>query len=571
MKQFGFSLLILSTIAYAEGASHLKTGASKASAPTSHASTTGFFTPFNTQHEDDDDINTRLKSSTHMGDILNNDLPVFGQNLFGNQCSQQHQAHFFNPHYRLSVGDEVDVQMWGAYQLSKKFTVDTQGNIFIPEVGPVKLAGIENEKLNTTIQQHVKKVFKKGVNVYADLVTAQPIQVFVTGFVNSPGLYDGLSSDSIIYFLCAAGGINLHEGSFREIVITREGKEIRRVDLYSFLLRGDINPFQLHQGDTIVVKPQKYTISVAGNVKKPYQYELRSQNISLASLKKLANVEPSSTYVRIQRNQGMKPKFHYLPISQSNSIMIQAGDRVTFVADKEIHQRVVTVKGQVKGQHQYIVKPGTTLAEFLNTLQLKPDANLDNVQLFRESVAKEQKEALNTNLSRLKRQAMTGESLTGDDAKIHAARSELISKFIDEAQQAETKGQIVLGDRALWKKIILENNDTINIPAKTSIVTVSGDVVNSVSINANPQYRLADYIQAAGGFQKSANQKEFLLIKQNGQIQNLKYDKYAHYPIEGGDQLVVLPNETDSGLKVTGMMTGILYQLAIAARVAMRI
>ena len=523
-----------------------------------------------TAHEDDNNI--YMKSATHMGDVLNNKLFVFGNNLFGNQCTTLHQARFFNPQYRLTVGDEVNLQMWGSFQLAQKFTVDTQGNIFIPEVGPVKVEGIENQKLNDIIQRHVKKTFKKGVNVYADLVTAQPVQVYVTGYVNAPGLYDGVSSDSIIYFLCAAGGINLQEGSFREIHIIRAGQELRKVDLYEFLLKGNITPFQLHQGDTIVVKAQKYIVSVAGDVKNAYQYELNEKEITLSDLMKLANVESTATYVQIQRNQGMKPTFIYQQIHQSKPIKIHAGDRVTFVADKEVQQTFITVKGQVRGPHQYVIKQGTTLADFLKTLPLAGDANLTNVQLFRESVAKQQKEALNTSLSRLQRQTMTGESLTGEDAKVQATRSDLIMRFVDEAKKVETKGQVVIGDQSHWSQIRLENNDVINIPEKTSVVTISGDVVNSISLTANPRYRLIDYIQAAGGFQKTANQSEFLLIKQNGQVQVVKNSNWhRQYPLEGGDQLMILPKETENGIKVTGMMSSILYQLAIAAKVAMAV
>lgn len=522
---------------------------------------------------EDEENNIYMKSSTHMGDVLNNKLPIFGHNLFGNQCSALHQARFFNPQYRLTVGDEVNIQMWGAFQLSQKFTVDTQGNIFIPEVGPVRVDGIENQKLNDTIQHHVKKTFKKGVNVYADLVTAQPVQVYVTGFVSSPGLYDGVSSDSIIFFLCAAGGINLQEGSFRDIDIIRAGKKLRKVDLYDFLLKGNISPFQLHQGDTIVVKAQKYIVSVAGDVKNPYQYELTDQAISLSTLMKLANVEASATYVRIQRNQGMMPTFIYQQIHQSKPVSIQAGDRVTFVADKEIQQTFITVKGQIKGPHQYVVKHGTTLADFLKTLPLAPEASLDNIQLFRQSVAKQQKEALNASLTRLQRQTMTGESLTGEDAKVQATRSELIMKFVMEAQKVETKGQVVIGDQSHWEKITLENNDIINIPEATSVVTVSGDVVNSISLTANPRYKLIDYIKAAGGFQKTANKSEFLLIRQNGQVQVVKNSGWhgQQYPLQGGDQLMVLPKETENGIKLTGMMSSILYQLAIAAKVAIAV
>lgn len=537
-------------------------------------SATGFSASSNSADKDsEEDYNTHMKTSTHMGDVLNHKLSVFGNNLFGNQCSKLHQARFFNPQYRLTVGDEVNVQMWGAFQLAQKLPVDTQGNIFIPEVGPVRVDGIENQKLNEVIRRHVKKTFKKGVNVYADLVTAQPVQVYVTGFVSSPGLYDGVSSDSIIYFLCSAGGINLQEGSFRDIDVIREGREIRQVDLYDFLLKGNINTFQLHQGDTIVVNAQRHIVSVAGDVKNAYQYELTQREIPLHALMKLANVEPSAIYVRIQRNQGMKPTFIYQEIKASKPMSIQAGDRVIFVADKEVQQTVVTVKGQIQGPHQHVVKQGTTLDQFLKTLALTPQGSLENVQLYRESVARQQKEALGTSLARLQRQTMTGEALTGDDARSQATRSEMIMKFIQEAKQVETKGQVILGNPAEWHKFNLENNDVINIPPKSLVVTISGDVVNSISLTVNPQFRLIDYIQAAGGFQKSANQGEFLLMRQSGQVQLVKNTKWqnSHYPLKGGDQLVILPKETENGIKVTGMMTSILYQLAIAARVAMRI
>jgi protein involved in polysaccharide export with SLBB domain len=534
------------------------------------------FQPFNPIAQDDDndaDNNIQMKTSTHMGDVLNLKLPVFGYNLFGNQCTKLHQARFFNPEYRLAVGDEISIQMWGAFRFTEKLTVDTQGNIFIPEVGPIKVEGIENQKLNKIVEAHVKRTFKKGVNVYADLVTAQPVQVYVTGYVNSPGLYDGLSSDSVIYFLCAADGINLHEGSFRDIDIVRGGKEIQNIDLYDFLLKGSVSPFQLHQGDTIVVKPQKFTVSVAGDVKHSYQYELTGQQIPLTSLMKLANVQATATYVRVQRNQGMKPTFIYKQIQESKPMHIEAGDRVTFVADKQVQQTLITVRGQVRGPHQYVIKHGTTLAQFVKKIQLSPEANLVNLQLYRDTVARQQKDALNTSLSRLQRQAMTTEPLTGDDAKAQAARSELITKFVQEARLVDTKGQVVVGDPSQWEKIELENNDVINIPPMTSVVTVSGDVVNSISLAANPNYRITDYIRAAGGFQKTANQSEFLLMRQNGQVEIVKNSGWSSSRVKlgGGDQLVVLPKETENGIKVTGMMSSILYQLAIAAKVAMAI
>ncbi|GAN22177.1 TPA: polysaccharide biosynthesis/export family protein [Legionella pneumophila] len=515
--------------------------------------------------------NVKVDNKDRIGVFIHDELPIFGQNLFGPQCSKLHQARFFNPNYRIAVGDLINFQMWGAYQFEKQLTVDSQGNIFVPEVGPVRVEGIENSKLNHHIQDHVKKIFKRDVNIYADLVTAQPVQVYVTGFVNSPGLYDGLSSDSVIYFLCAADGINLREGSFRSIEVLRYGKLLRSIDLYDFILHGSIDPFQLHQGDTIVVKPQRYTIAVEGTVKNAYQYEWKTQSITMSELAKVVNIDPSVTFVRIMRNSGQKPVILYKPIQEARQMRLLAGDHLSFVADKQVDQILVNVQGQIKGHHQYVLQRGATLKDLMSKIELTPQANIKNIQLFRESVAVLQKEAINSSLARFERQVMTSTPTSDEDSRMQSAQSELIMKFVNEARQVKTQGQVVLGDESQWETIPLENNDTINVPAYTSVVTVSGDVVNAVSIEAHPGYRLQHYIQAAGGLNKSADPSQILLIKQNGRVHILKNSTSQSMLIEGGDQLIVLSKGTSDGLKMTGMLSKIAYQIAIAARVALTV
>lgn len=517
------------------------------------------------------DSNVQFKTQAQMGAIKEKGLVAFGSNLFNDQCKNLHQTNFFNPDYRITMGDKINLQMWGAFQFSQVLTVDAQGNVFVPEVGPIHLEGTKNKVLNNIIQNSIKKTFSKDVHVYADLVTAQPVQVYVTGFVNSPGLYDGLSSDSVIYYLCAAGGINLKEGSFRNISLRRHGKALYKIDLYDFILKGNISQFQMHQGDTIVVGPQQHIISVEGDVKNPYQYEWNKSNISLDEVINLANIEPTVTFVRIQRNQGFKPTIMYKRLNQVRDMRLQSGDRVTFVADKEVSQILITVQGEIKGPHQYILERGQTLDDLVRKLDFSNTANVENMQLYRESVATQQKQALNASLARLERQVMTTKPMTGDDAKAQALQSEMVVKFVNEAKSVETKGQVALDEPYTWKKVLLENNDVINIPQYTSVVTVSGDVINASSVEVNPGYRVIDYIQLAGGFDKTANQSEFLLMHQNGKSEIVKNTSRGmrRARVRGGDQIIVLPNTDDAGIKLATALTTILYQTAIAARVVL--
>lgn len=80
----------------------------------------------------------------------------------------------FNPGYRLTIGDRVQLRMWGAFNYDGQLTIDPQGNVFIPNVGPVKLSGVQNGELNNIVTRSVKKVYQSNVSVYAALDVAQP-------------------------------------------------------------------------------------------------------------------------------------------------------------------------------------------------------------------------------------------------------------------------------------------------------------------------------------------------------------------------------------------------------------
>jgi protein involved in polysaccharide export with SLBB domain/predicted RNA-binding protein YlxR (DUF448 family) len=517
--------------------------------------------------------NIQFKTSASMGAIESQQLIPFGSNLFRDQCKNLRQSNFFNPEYRLTIGDKINLQMWGAFQFSQVLTVDAQGNIFLPEVGPIHLEGVKNKDLSATIQHNIMRIFKKGVHSYADLITAQPVQIYVTGFVNSPGLYDGLSSDSVIYYLCTAGGINMREGSFRNISLIRNGRQIHNIDLYDFLINGNIDQFQLHQGDTIVVKPQHFTVSVEGAVKHAYQYEWNKELIKMDELIKVVNPEATATFVQIQRNQGEKPKVYYKRIDEARDMLLASGDRLNFVADKDVKQVIVTVKGQIRGRHQYVMERGQTIDDLLKKVRFTKQANVENIQLYRESAKEQQKSALYSSLARLERQVLTSKPFTGDDAKAQALQSEMVMKFVNEAKNVELQGQVVLGHPSTWNQVLLENNDIINVPQYSSVVNVSGDVVNASSIEVTPGMTVLDYISAAGGFDKTANTKEFLVMRQNGQAFLVKNSRGAlrQVQVKGGDQIIVLPDTDDSGLKLSTAVSQIVYQTALAARVIMRI
>lgn len=101
---------------------------------------------------------------------------MFGAQLFNGTSADSGATVGFNPDYILNPGDSIQVRLWGAFTFDGALQVDPKGNIFLPNVGPVKVAGVSNSQLNATVTSKVKEVYQSNVNVYASLLQAQPVK-----------------------------------------------------------------------------------------------------------------------------------------------------------------------------------------------------------------------------------------------------------------------------------------------------------------------------------------------------------------------------------------------------------
>jgi protein involved in polysaccharide export with SLBB domain len=145
---------------------------------------------------------------------------VFGAQLFTGSFARQ-GATQFNPDYAIAIGDRIQLRLWGSIEYDTVLVVDPQGNVFLPQVGPVKVLGVRNRDVQKVMERAIRKVFRSNVFSYASLAAAQPVRVFVGGFVNRPGLYQGTSMDSPLHYLDQAGGIDPERGSFLDIQVKR--------------------------------------------------------------------------------------------------------------------------------------------------------------------------------------------------------------------------------------------------------------------------------------------------------------------------------------------------------------
>lgn len=494
-------------------------------------------------------------------------IPVFGAELF-NGNFKNYTQRVYNPDYKIAVGDQISLKIWGAVEFEQILVVDSQGNIFIPKVGAVNLLGVKNSALVSVIKAQVNKIYKNNVFVYADMNAYQNVSVFVTGSVNAPGLYQGLSSDSVIQYLDKAGGINLEYGSFRDIQILRNNAVIKKIDLYDFLLKGQMDLFPFRSGDVVLVGNVQSYVFVNGDVQRPFRFELANDIKTLFDLARVAGAKPIVTNA-ILRSYGNDHKLEVSAYNkmQFSKVLLKTGDEVQFNPEYISQNISITVNGEHSGLKTLVVRKGTTLEDVSRLIVVNGQSDMNALQVFRKSVAKTQKDLINAQLKELETLALTSPSVTSQGAAIKAEQAKLILEFIQRARELEPKGQIVIDKPKSYGEVILEEGDTINVPSKNNLIIVQGEVTLPGAFVYNKGEDLKYYINLAGGYGERADTSKVLVIRNNGKAQRYS----GSVDMMPGDSVLVLPKVESENLQIFSMLTQILYQIAVATNVVLNI
>lgn len=492
-------------------------------------------------------------------------LEPFGASLFRGGVTS---SSVLNPNYVVAPGDQVSVTMWGGRDFSSNLVVDLQGNIFIPEVGPVHLSGVTNAALNPTVERAVQRVFTDNVHVYTNLLSSQPVPVFVTGAVVVPGYYQGDRADSVLQYLARARGIDLRRGTFRSISVLRDGKEMVSIDLYRFLLQGVLPNIRFEAGDTIVVGKRGPTVSVAGDVRNNYIFEVDPHRTRGADIIAVAQPEPHASHVAVQGVRDGKPFNTYVTLQEFAGMSTAAGDRVLFQRDLIDDTLFIGVEGQSSGPSMLAVRRSARLGEVLNLLRVDPDAaNLDAIYLRRKSVAERQRIAIQAALFELQKTALIADSASSRESDIRVKEAELIERFVQSVGNIEPQGRVVLANAPERRDDVrLEMEDVIVIPQKSDVVLVSGEVRLPQTVLWSETMSIRDYVEEAGGFSERADSSTFIVMRPSGEV--AIGSNITLYP---GDHLMVMPSVPSKAMALFQDVIDIVYKVAVSSAVVLRV
>ncbi|HBP42426.1 MAG TPA: capsid assembly protein [Halomonas sp.] len=490
-------------------------------------------------------------------------LPPFGANLFTGGFRGA-MGDGLNAGYQVKPGDQITVRVWGALEFERVLPVDAQGNIFIPGSGPLNVEGQNSQQVESSVRGAITSVYPENVQVYTNVQGVQPVAVFVTGYVENPGRFAGTPNDSVLYFLDQAGGIDQDLGSYRQIRVMRNDRTVATVDLYDFLINGSIARPQFQDGDTIVVEERGPAIAVGGDVHREHRYELLGNQLSGAELVNLARLRSGVSHVLLRGNRDDGPFAQYFPLDMFYGQTIRSGDEVLFSADKRSETIVVEVEGSYYGPSRFALPRDARLSELLDAIPVPENMTaVESISLQRESVRQQQKQSMEDSLRRLETTYLSAESSTNEEAKIRAQEAELIQNFVERARELEPSGRLVVAYNDRISDIRLQDGDIITIPEISDSMLISGEVLVPQAAVFRPGMNVIDYIESAGGFTNRADEDHILIVRQNGAVENAR-----NVNLRPGDEILVMPAAPTHNLQLASTLTQILFQIAVATRVA---
>jgi len=260
--------------------------------------------------------------------------------------------------YRMGPRDVITLTIYAGGELQNQLdlTVSEKGTINVPFIGSVSAAGRTILELENFITKPLIRDYFVNPEVNISIKEYHSLQYFISGAIESPGLYEMTSRATLLELLAKAGGVLPTRGNVAYIQrrsSNHDGKEMNakdgsdhtesiKVDLKKLLDQGDMSQNRaLESGDVIYIPPEKVLnladskIYVGGEVKKPGLFNFQpgltalSACIMAGGFTKFA--APNRT--RVIRQQGDKQAIIKINLNNVKSgkiadIKLLPGDRI---------------------------------------------------------------------------------------------------------------------------------------------------------------------------------------------------------------------------------------------------
>lgn len=331
----------------------------------------------------------------------------FGYEIFKNNpyLEKEYLLGNIDDGYIIAPGDEIRIITYGNNSFEQNIIVDRNGNVNIKGYGLFFVAGNTFKTLKARLKIFLGKYLSGLVSnpqktfMDVSLVQLKPTKVVVLGQVESPGPQILNTSGSVLSALYAAGGIK-YSGTLREIIVYRNNKILKTIDLYDYIITGNLDDdIRLTNNDIVFVSNRKNTIEITGEVKRSAFFETLEDEDLQKLVEFSGGLLPTTqtNKVNIQRiipatdrlstnifDRELITVNYQKSITNNKKIDIKDGDQIIFfrILDLELNQ--VTVDGHIYEPGTYSLSAYPTLKSLLFDAAkgFMPDTYLEKVDVY---------------------------------------------------------------------------------------------------------------------------------------------------------------------------------------------
>jgi polysaccharide export outer membrane protein len=290
--------------------------------------------------------------------------------------------------YVVGPGDRFDIQLYGNEASSYKLTVERDGRINFPKLGPINLEGLTFDEARSLIERRVSQQLI-GSKVSVAMGDLRSIRVFVLGEAEKPGSYTVSGLSTMTNALFVSGGVK-KIGSLRNIQLKRDGRLVTVLDLYDLLLHGDTSGDRLLMpGDVIFIPPIGETVAVSGSVRRPAIYELKGEKTVAQAIEMAGGLKPDADLKRVQLERILPSQMRAmrdidLTASAGRSTLLSNGDKLRVPDILPTLENSVTLSGYVFRTGSFQYRPGLRISDILGSFgELRPEADAHYIMIRR--------------------------------------------------------------------------------------------------------------------------------------------------------------------------------------------
>lgn len=268
--------------------------------------------------------------------------------------------------YILGAGDELGLNILTSQNITWPLTVTPTGDLFIPSVGIIHVAGISLEEATVKVHNFIVTQAYPNSKVTLALINLRRFRVQVFGAVNRPGFVTITPVDRLSDVIKKVGNFHQFAREYNIIIYRKEQKPIS-IDYFTYWQNGDLahNPTFL-EGDVIQIpfgNIETEGIVIRGSVT-GRGYDIIKENETLESyIRRKAKFTTNADLESVTITRRIKDDIEFINIKPDkfHSTLLRSGDVIDI-----LRERGVTVNGYVQAPGGYFFLPGVSASDYIS-------------------------------------------------------------------------------------------------------------------------------------------------------------------------------------------------------------